>query len=100
MTNPKSQISNQKIALALHGGAGTITRALMDAEKEIRYKAALQAALDAGYAILEKGGTALDAVGKTMSKRRSSSSNSLVTRKKINSRNTTSIMLVIDNSND
>jgi beta-aspartyl-peptidase (threonine type) len=54
------------IALALHGGAGTITRALMDAEKETRYKAALQAALDAGYAILEHGGTALDAVEATV----------------------------------
>jgi beta-aspartyl-peptidase (threonine type) len=66
MTNLKSQISNQPIALALHGGAGTITRALMDAEKENRYKAALQAALDAGYAVLENGGTALDAVETTV----------------------------------
>lgn len=52
----------QKISIAIHGGAGTILRSEMSAEKEMEYKEALQEALDAGYTVLEKGGTALDAV--------------------------------------
>ena len=50
------------IALALHGGAGTILRAEMSAEKEARYTTALQEALHAGYQRLARQGTALDAV--------------------------------------
>lgn len=49
-------------ALALHGGAGVILRADMPAELEAEYRHALQAALDAGYAILAASGSALDAV--------------------------------------
>lgn len=48
--------------LAIHGGAGTILRSSMTAEKEKRYTDALQQALHAGYAVLQKGGSALDAV--------------------------------------
>ncbi len=55
-----------KISLALHGGAGTILRADMPAEREQRYKAALQEALDLGYVILANGGSALDAVEATV----------------------------------
>ena len=51
-----------KFCIAIHGGAGTILRSSMTEEKEARYKAALQAAVDTGYAVLEKGGSALDAV--------------------------------------
>lgn len=50
------------ITLAIHGGAGNITPSLMNKEQEQQYSAGLQAALDAGYAILEKGGSSLDAV--------------------------------------
>ena len=50
------------IALALHGGAGTILRAEMSAEEEARYTTALQEALQAGYQHLAHQGTALDAV--------------------------------------
>lgn len=50
------------LALSIHGGAGTITRALLTPEKEQRYREALEAALEAGYAVLERGGSALDAV--------------------------------------
>jgi beta-aspartyl-peptidase (threonine type) len=49
-------------SIAIHGGAGTILRSQMTSEKEAKYIAALQAAVDTGYAILEKGGTSLDAV--------------------------------------
>ena len=50
------------ISIAIHGGAGTILKSEMTAEKELQYQEALQDALDAGYAILENNGTALDAV--------------------------------------
>jgi beta-aspartyl-peptidase (threonine type) len=56
----------KKIALALHGGAGTILRSNMSPEKETLYNNALQAALQTGYAILQNGGSSLDAVEKTV----------------------------------
>lgn len=54
------------ISLALHGGAGTLIKGAMTAEKESEYKAALKTALNTGYAVIEKGGTALDAVETTV----------------------------------
>lgn len=54
------------ISLALHGGAGTILRSAMTAEKEALYRQALQAALNIGYLVLEQGGTALEAVEQTV----------------------------------
>ena len=49
-------------ALAIHGGAGTITRAALSPQLEQEYRAALAAALIAGQRILAAGGTSLDAV--------------------------------------
>jgi L-asparaginase / beta-aspartyl-peptidase len=49
-------------ALAIHGGAGTLSRAEIDAEREASIRAALDAALDAGEAVLAAGGSSLDAV--------------------------------------
>lgn len=49
-------------SLAIHGGAGTILRSTMTAELQLQYETGLQAALDAGYKILEAGGSSLDAV--------------------------------------
>lgn len=51
-----------KIALAVHGGAGTIARELMTPEGEKAYRDALELALKRGHAILSEGGAALDAV--------------------------------------
>ncbi len=48
--------------IAVHGGAGTIDRTKMPAKLEAEYRQTLDAARDAGYAVLERGGTALDAV--------------------------------------
>src|SRR5579859_7444357 len=48
--------------MAIHGGAGTLPRADMSAEAERRYRAGLQEAIDAGFAVLEEGGTSVDAV--------------------------------------
>lgn len=50
------------VAIAIHGGAGVIERAKMTPEREAVYRAGLAAALDAGYTILERGGTSVDAV--------------------------------------
>ena len=47
--------------LVIHGGAGVI-RSDMSPELEAQYRAELQRALAAGYAVLERGGPALDAV--------------------------------------
>jgi len=55
-------MNTPKWSLAIHGGAGTITPALMTPEKELRYRNGLQTALEAGERILDAGGTALDAV--------------------------------------
>jgi len=50
------------IAIVIHGGAGVIEPAKMTAVHEASYRAGLAAALDAGYDVLERGGTSLDAV--------------------------------------
>jgi L-asparaginase / beta-aspartyl-peptidase len=49
-------------AIAIHGGAGAVPRATLAPERERSYHAGLEAALDGGFAILERGGTSLDAV--------------------------------------
>ena len=49
-------------SLAIHGGAGTLSRDARTPERQAEYEAALQAALDAGAAVLADGGDAMDAV--------------------------------------
>ncbi|AXC50943.1 isoaspartyl peptidase/L-asparaginase [Paracoccus suum] len=49
-------------ALAVHGGAGTILRSKVTPEKEAAYHAALHRVLEAGQAVLQDGGSAIDAV--------------------------------------
>ena len=56
----------QRFSIAIHGGAGTILQSEMSAEKEKGYIDALQDALNAGYKVLENGGTSLDAVEQAM----------------------------------
>lgn len=48
--------------LVIHGGAGNITPAIMDAQMEADYTAGLKAALVAGSDVLKGGGSAVDAV--------------------------------------
>ncbi len=48
--------------LVIHGGAGTILKQDMTDEKEAAYRKALDEALNAGYALLAKGDTAVQAV--------------------------------------
>jgi beta-aspartyl-peptidase (threonine type) len=50
------------ISIAIHGGAGVIGKSSMTVESERAYQTDLGIALDAGYEVLEKGGSSLDAV--------------------------------------
>lgn len=56
------QTERPAYALAIHGGAGTITRDKLTPELEAEIRADLKRALDAGEAVLKSGGTALDGV--------------------------------------
>jgi beta-aspartyl-peptidase (threonine type) len=49
-------------SIVIHGGAGTILKSDMTPELESLYQQGLEEALDAGYAVLEEGGTAVSAV--------------------------------------
>lgn len=51
-----------RFAIAIHGGAGTILKSSMTPEQDALYRTKLAEAVEIGYAILEKGGTSLDAV--------------------------------------
>ncbi len=49
-------------ALVLHGGAGVIERSTMKPETEKLYRAGLKAAVEAAAAVLDRGGSSVDAV--------------------------------------
>ena len=51
-----------RVAIALHGGAGTIERARMTSEQELRYRKFLDAAIEEGYRLLKAGEPGLDVV--------------------------------------
>jgi beta-aspartyl-peptidase (threonine type) len=59
--NEMMQTNQKKFGLVIHGGAGTIERGKMSAEREQEYRVALRRALIAGYEILKRGGSSLDA---------------------------------------
>lgn len=63
--HPKKEIVND-FAIVIHGGAGTILKKNMTDEKETEYRTKLEEAIRVGYSILEKGGSSLDAVEKTI----------------------------------
>lgn len=52
----------QQLSIVIHGGAGTILKTDMTPELEQAYEQALKEALHAGYAVLEEGGSAVNAV--------------------------------------
>ena len=60
--DPAAAADARPLVIVIHGGAGVIEPARMTSAKEASYRAGLAAALDAGYAVLERGGTSLDAV--------------------------------------
>jgi beta-aspartyl-peptidase (threonine type) len=53
-------------AIVVHGGAGVIEREDLSPEQETAYRAAMNRAIQAGAAVLTKGGSALDAVETTI----------------------------------
>jgi len=53
-------------AIVIHGGAGVITRDRLTPEVEAEYRAMLKTAIDTGAAVLAGGGTALDAIERTI----------------------------------
>jgi L-asparaginase / beta-aspartyl-peptidase len=52
----------RNVVFAIHGGAGGITPESVPPELEQQYRAALREALEAGYAVIQRGGEATDAV--------------------------------------
>ena len=55
-----------KFSIAIHGGAGTLIKGMMTSDKEKEYKKALRIALNSGYKVLKNGGSAIDAVEKSV----------------------------------
>lgn len=62
LAQPSPSSPMKPYGLVIHGGAGVIDRKAMSPELDAQYRATLQQALDAGYAVLDRGGTSLDAV--------------------------------------
>ena len=54
--------TSKPIAIAIHGGAGTIEKSRFTPEKEKAYRDKLAQAVETGYSVLDKGGSSLDAV--------------------------------------
>ena len=52
--------------LVLHGGAEIISKENISVELELQYREELAIALEAGYSILDQGGTSMDAIIKTI----------------------------------
>jgi beta-aspartyl-peptidase (threonine type) len=50
------------IAIAIHGGAGTIEKSNFTPELEAAYRNKLTEAVERGYSVLDKGGSSIDAV--------------------------------------
>ena len=64
-TEPKTndQVSHESRAvLVIHGGAGSIKKGVLNAEQERAYFDALSRALTLGYAVLDSGGSSVQAV--------------------------------------
>lgn len=54
--------ANSPYAIVIHGGAGTINKAQLSPQQQQAYEQKLTEAVNAGYGVLEKGGSSLDAV--------------------------------------
>jgi beta-aspartyl-peptidase (threonine type) len=55
-------MASTTLAIAVHGGAGTLSRAELTPARQQSFRAGLEAALSAGFRCLEQRGTSLDAV--------------------------------------
>lgn len=61
-----SSLSQSKIGIVVHGGAGTILKSQLTPELEGEYRTKLTEAILAGYEILKQNGTSLDATTKVV----------------------------------
>ncbi|MBS3737585.1 isoaspartyl peptidase/L-asparaginase family protein [Mesohalobacter halotolerans] len=64
--NPEKIKKENPIAIVIHGGAGYMAQSNMNEEKQNAYKAKLDEAVSKGHDILNKGGTAIEAVQRTI----------------------------------
>ena len=55
IADDSKQLGKTPVAIAIHGGAGTILKSSMTPEKEADYKSVLTQAVQHGYALLQKG---------------------------------------------
>ncbi|HET8837773.1 MAG TPA: isoaspartyl peptidase/L-asparaginase [Flavobacteriaceae bacterium] len=60
------QAQANKFGIVIHGGAGSIEEKGMSDSTKVAYEKKLEEAIRTGYAILENGGTAVDAVRETI----------------------------------
>jgi L-asparaginase / beta-aspartyl-peptidase len=58
----EAKVADKKWTLVIHGGAGSMERGKLAPEQEAATREGLDKALDAGSAVLAKGGSAMDAV--------------------------------------
>jgi beta-aspartyl-peptidase (threonine type) len=61
-----AQDPDARYVLAIHGGAGTMSRSALTPDLEQAYRAAMREALETGYRVLDEGGSSLDAVVATL----------------------------------
>jgi beta-aspartyl-peptidase (threonine type) len=62
LTGTAAAAADAPVALAIHGGAGTIERSAMTPEREAAFREALEAAVRAGHKRLVAGGSSLEAI--------------------------------------
>src|SRR5664280_2541826 len=62
----RASVEKQEWAIVIHGGAGGLTKENITPEMDKEYRAALLFALNTGKKVLSEGGSALDAVEKTI----------------------------------
>lgn len=55
-------VEPRKWAVVVHGGAGVIERSSMTPEAEAEYRAGIKTAIEAAAAVLDKGGSSMDAI--------------------------------------
>ncbi len=60
--NAESETMMSPVAIAIHGGAGTILKKNISPEKEAAIRTKLKQSVMAGYKVLQNGGDAIDAV--------------------------------------
>jgi beta-aspartyl-peptidase (threonine type) len=58
--------ASHKWSIVVHGGAGVIERKSMPPQTEAAYRAAMKTAIETGAAVLDKGGSSLDAIQATI----------------------------------